>query len=320
MVTLHAEVTVSTTVAQDRDRLESGLVWAIRAVAALLAVALVGLGAYYYQRYSHTTLSVVDRDTRIVESQIRQRPDDLELRVAAANLYVAKGQYDEAISQAEEVLKMSPDHLGALLVLAQAQAQKGRRDLAIGYLTRAVELNKDNPMARASLRLALIHHNLGSLYLDQGQTEQAIAEFRQALAIDPTNADTLHLLGNALARQGHLDEAIQTYRQALRLVPDFPEAYQDLYRAYEGQGDHARADFASGMILYSAGKYGQALESLHRVAAAVPEMAEVHLGLAMTYEKTGDRAAALGEYRLALAEDGTSLAARQGIGRLGAQP
>ncbi|MCL4553446.1 MAG: tetratricopeptide repeat protein, partial [Candidatus Marsarchaeota archaeon] len=83
----------------------------------------------------------------------------------------------------------------------------GRTDLAIDYLSHTIEANKDNPMAKASLQLALVHQYLGSLYLDQGRTDDAIAEFRQSLEIDRGNAETLRMLGKGLATQGQIDEA-----------------------------------------------------------------------------------------------------------------
>ena len=302
------------------DKADLRLVWAIRATAAALGLALVCLGVFFYTRYAHASVSVVDRDTQAIESEIRQHPDDPGLRVAAANLYVAKGRSDLAVVQAEQVLKADPENLGAILALADARAALGQRDLAAIQLKHAVELNKDNPMSGASLQLALVHHKLGKIYLEQGMAAEAVAEFERALAIDPSNADSLYLMGKALAAQGKVDDAIDSYRRALRLVPDFPEVYNELYRAYETKGDLAHADAVWGLVRFSAGETDQALEILEKSARAGTDMVEVHLGLAMIYEKKGDTARALAEYRQALTMDASSVAARQGIGRMGGQP
>ena len=306
-----------TSAAGAESRVDRLLSRAIRVTAVLLAFSVVSLAVYWYgQRYTHATVSMVDRDTEIVEGQIRQQPNDPQLRVAVANLYVEKGLYDDAIAQAEQVLQISPDDLSAILALAQAHTKEGKLELAVNYLLRAIELNQDNPMARSSLQLALIYQYLGSTYMEMGRTEDAVGAFRHSLEIDHTNADTLHMLGNALAAQGQIDEAIESYRQALRLVPNFPEVHRDLYRAYERKGDRDLATYAFGMVRYSAGEYDQAVETLEKASQALPEMAETHLGLAMAYEKKGRRSEALEEYRKALALDGGSIAARQGTGRL----
>lgn len=293
---------------------------AVKAVAILLALSLLGTAGYWYlQRYTHESISVVDRDAQSIEAEIRQRPDDPQLRVAAANLYIEKGRLDDAISQADQLLKMSPDNLGALLALGRAYSAKGMLDAASGYLGRIVQLNADNPMAKSSLQLAQVHQELGNIYMKQGRAQDAAGEYRLALEGDRTNADTLRSLGNALVAQGQIDEGVKSLREALRFVPDFPEAYGDLYRAYEQNGDRALADYAFGMVRYSTGEYDQALESLKRAAGSLPDMSEVHLGLAMVYEKKGQRTEARDEYQKAAALDPNSIAAKQGALRLGSR-
>lgn len=293
---------------------------AVKAVAILLALSLLGTAGYWYlQRYTHESISVVDRDAQSIEAEIRQRPDDPQLRVAAANLYIEKGRLDDAISQADQLLKMSPDNLGALLALGRAYSAKGMLDAASGYLGRIVQLNADNPMAKSSLQLAQVHQELGNIYMKQGRAQDAAGEYRLALEGDRTNADTLRSLGNALVAQGQIDEGVKSLREALRFVPDFPEAYGDLYRAYEQNGDRALADYAFGMVRYSTGEYDQALESLKRSADSLPDMSEVHLGLAMVYEKKGQRTEARDEYQKAAALDPNSIAAKQGALRLGSR-
>jgi tetratricopeptide (TPR) repeat protein len=289
-------------------------------VALLLVVAVVLLGAYWYlQRYTHSSVSVVDRDTEAVEAQIRQQPDDLRLRVAVANLYLEKGRYQEAIAQAEQVLQRAPENLGALTTLGQAHSRQGNLEAAAGYLARAVEHNRENPMARTSLQLALVHQLLGEVYMKQGRAEDSAAEFRKVLEIDRTNADALYSLGKALAALGREDEALQSYRQALRLVPDFPEVYADLRQIYEARGDLPRAGFAQGMVQYASGDLDQAVDLLRAASQALPDAAEVHLGLAMAYEKRGLKAEAVEQYRRVASLEPDSIAAKQGLSRLGGQ-
>ncbi len=303
------------------DTRSRSLVWATRAVAALLLLSLAALGAYYLQRSSIPPhLSVIDRDIEALERDIRQRPDDPELRVAAANLYTEKGRLDDAISQAGQVLKINPRHFGTILALADAHGRRGETDMAVKYLTLAADLNKDNPMAGGSLLLATVHQRLGNIYLDLGRTAEAISELQQTLEINRTDADALRLLGNALEKQGRTAEAILSYRQSIRYVPEFTEAHADLLRAYRTQGDLARMDYAEGMLSYAHSEYDQAIARLERVNQSVLDMPEVHLGLAMAYEKVGRSADALEQYRQALTQDPTSVAARRAVARLGAQP
>lgn len=293
---------------------------AIRITALLLVLAVVGVGIYWYQiHYVHSSVSVEDRDALILEDQIRQQPNDTELRVALANLYLEKGHLDDAISQAEQVLRISRDNQGALLALGEAQRLKGEMAQAASSFSKIVDLNVDNPMAMSNLRLALAYQSLGGIYMAQGRAANAEAQYRRSLEIDRGSADTLRLLGNALASQGKLDEAVQSYTQAVRLVPDFREAYADMEQAYGSKGDADRAAYAEGMTDLVDGRFSLAVDKLSQAAKALPGASEVHLGLAMTYEKQGQRTRALDEYREAARLDGTSIAAKQGLGRLAGQ-
>ncbi len=301
--------------------LERRLRRAIWVVSAGLAVSLVGLPALYLaQRYVHPSVSLVDRDLQAVESQIRTAPGDPELRVAAANLYLASGRYGEAAAQAQQVLQQQPAHVGAALALEGALAGEGRASDAVEPLARAASLNHDNPVAGSSLELAALQQVLGHLYLDQGRAEDAVGALQAAVAIDRADADAWYWLGKADGATGRLDDATAALQQALRLVPDFGAAYTELASVDEQRGDAAGALFARGMLGYQAGSYDEAVATLQQAARAEPGAAEPHLGLGMAYEKLGRASDALAEYRQATVLDPTSYAARQGVGRLEQQP
>jgi len=55
------------------------------------------------------------------------------------------------------------------------------------------------------------HSNRGNTLHSQGKVDEAIAEYREALRIDPNHRDARYNLGIALYDQGALDEAIVEY-------------------------------------------------------------------------------------------------------------
>jgi len=298
--------------------------WLLRAIlttSVLLLLLLAAFGGYYYvssgSRAGDTSLG---GQLAPLEKQVRERPNDAELRVALANLYVEKGRLDDAIGQAKAALQLRKDHGGALLVLGTAYMNDGEYDEAIQVWQRLVELNKDNPMAKQSPELALVHHNLGNIYLQRGQLDDAVTEFEASLATDRTNADTYFLLGEARLGREDAKGAVEAYRQALRLTPGFSEAYTSLNKAYQAEGNAAGASYAQAMLLYLDGLYDEAIAKLEVLAAGEMNAAEVHLGMGMAYEKLGKKGKAYQEYEAALSLDPKSYAARQGLGRLGAQP
>jgi Flp pilus assembly protein TadD len=57
-----------------------------------------------------------------------------------------------------------------------------------------------------------------------GRPEEAIASFRRALEIDPTDAATHYNMGVALNNLGRPEEAIASYRRALEIDPSYKKA------------------------------------------------------------------------------------------------
>ena len=84
-----------------------------------------------------------------------------------------------------------------------------------------------------NLLASVIHHaeyhlGLGSLLLERGQVNEAIAHFQKALALQPDNAATHNNLGIAFFKKGQMDEAIRQFQEALRLKPDYADAHYNL--------------------------------------------------------------------------------------------
>jgi tetratricopeptide (TPR) repeat protein len=77
------------------------------------------------------------------------------------------------------------------------------------------------------------HYHLATLLLETGQYDEALQEFRAALRLMPESVEVRNNLGVALAAQGKLDEAIELFQQALTLEPEFPDARRNLAMALE---------------------------------------------------------------------------------------
>ncbi len=81
------------------------------------------------------------------------------------------------------------------------------------------------------------HNNLGLTLKKQGQTEEAIEHYLQALQIKPDFEDAHNNLGNALKKQGQIEVAIEHYLQALRIKPDYEKAHNNLAIALFRKGN-----------------------------------------------------------------------------------
>ena len=71
------------------------------------------------------------------------------------------------------------------------------------------------------------------LLAQQGKSREAIAQFSQALQVEPDSAEAHNSLGALLARQGELSKAIEHFREALRIKPGFRKAQRNLQIALQ---------------------------------------------------------------------------------------
>ena len=82
----------------------------------------------------------------------------------------------------------------------------------------------------------------------QGRLDTAIADFTEAIRLDPKNAETYSNRGWAYNRKGDHDTAIADCTEAIRLDPKMADAYGDRGWAYNEKGDYdtAIADCSRG--------------------------------------------------------------------------
>jgi tetratricopeptide (TPR) repeat protein len=76
----------------------------------------------------------------------------------------------------------------------------------------------------------------------EGKPEEAIARYREALAIDPDFLDALHGLALALAELERFEEAIEVGLKLIELEPDDPLVYTNLSRFHQRLGNIAEAE------------------------------------------------------------------------------
>jgi len=85
------------------------------------------------------------------------------------------------------------------------------------------------------------HNNLGMAYSRAGRNEEAIAEYRRALAIKDVYPQIHYNLANSLVSMKQYDEAETEYKKAIAMDSGFIFPYQNLYNLYTylGKSDEA---------------------------------------------------------------------------------
>jgi tetratricopeptide (TPR) repeat protein len=137
---------------------------------------------------------------------------------------------------------------------------------------------------REAIRLqpdfANAYNTLGDILFSVKQDCAAAAtEFRKATRLQPDNALYHNNLGVALQGQGKLDEAIAEYRSAIRFQPNFADAYLGIGEVleYQGKVDEAIVEYRSAARLQADSAYAHhclARALLRRPDRSDPERSE----------------------------------------------
>lgn len=69
-----------------------------------------------------------------------------------------------------------------------------------------------------------VHLRTGRKLYDEGNTEQALVEYKKALELDPTQPEPYLKIGKIKEFNGELDEAVASYEKFLKLDPGSPDA------------------------------------------------------------------------------------------------
>jgi len=99
-------------------------------------------------------------------------PESLDARLDLAELYLHQKRYPEASDYIDQVQQSNPEHRHAMLLKGILLFHQGSNEQSQQWLTKALNLNP-NP--------ARTHFYLGRVYEAQGDKDQALNHYRQAL-------------------------------------------------------------------------------------------------------------------------------------------
>jgi len=89
---------------------------------------------------------------------------------------------------------------------------------------------------KSSPNSSVAHGSLGRAYQEKGRLDEAVEQYKRAIAIYPDDYKAHYNLGVVYDQQGLLDKAVQSYQRAVQINPAYPNAHFNLGIIYQTQG------------------------------------------------------------------------------------
>lgn len=240
---------------------------------------------------SHYIMGVIYEDEGSLDKALAEYkeaakadPTSPLIHLRLASTYIKSSLFEEATSQAKEVVALNPQAAEPHALLALIYSLEKKLDLAAVEYEQALEKasrsnpkdiqiqkslgeiyfwRKDYEAAEKVYKLILglspqdaqAHFYLGIIYEEQKKPKEAQEEFKAAISIDPAYADALNSLGYIYAEQGiNLDEALALINKALEI----------------DAGNAAYID-SLGWAYFKKGRYDEAVKELERAVALMED-------------------------------------------------
>jgi len=180
-------------------------------------------------------------------------------------LFAIRGDWELAISDFTEVIKLDSN-------LAAAWVFRGRAFAA--SVSRMLEIEED-----FSDFIALAENGKNITTEQRAGYNKAIADYTQAIKLDPNFAPAYRDRGVAYSYSGDYDKALADFNQALRLNPNDPAAYRERGNVYGFKNDDTRA-----------------LADYNRAIEVNPDYSSSYVNRGNVYSRRGDNDQAITDY------------------------
>jgi tetratricopeptide (TPR) repeat protein len=218
--------------------------------------------------------------TAAAKEALQKLPNDRELRMVLDAQLADTGDPEKPLADVRSLLKGTPEDRDVYLRLAIMDQRLKR------WSDAEEALNKAEQLSTKSEDKEYVYFLRGSTYEREKKYDEAEAEFKKVLAVNPQSAATLNYLGYMNADRGlQLEESLTYIKQAVSLEPT-NGAYLD----------------SLGWAYFKLGKYDLAEESLNKASLHMASDPTVQDHLGDLYQKTGRLKLAAAHWERAVAE------------------
>jgi tetratricopeptide (TPR) repeat protein len=144
-----------------------------------------------------------------------------------------KGEFDKAIADFTESIRLDPRQAEVYCGRAYAYHQTGEFDKAIVDYDEAVRLDP---------KQATTYYNRGLAYAKKGDHDKAIVDFTEVILLNPKDAEAYYNRGCTYYKMGDYDKAIADYTEAMRINPNNGYVFYARGCSYLRNDQKAKAD------------------------------------------------------------------------------
>lgn len=268
----------------------------------------------------------------------RLNPDCANAYLLRGSALLNKQEYKKALDDFEQAIRLAPESAEAYLGRAQAHQNCNEVDASLVDFNEAIRLKPDYSMAyvgRGQILLLKAEQTPATLDISPGSVElpcdaerpanlrstsstedlynQSLADFEEAIRLDPLNSHAFSFRGFYRHRQGRFKEALEDFDEAIQLDPKLSMNYQfrarllssmhkmmdaldDYDQAIELNPNASQVLFERAFLLMNHGQREEALEDAHRAISLDPSNTAFHDLRAVLRFQSGDFDAAITDF------------------------
>ena len=275
---------------------------------------------------------------RELQAAVQYKPDSVSSHFALGSLWQSENRLDEAAEELKTALTIDPKFVPASLKLSQVLTSQNKLAAAIACLEDALRQSPAADQEEAlQTSLGLAYAESGDPKKDLEDTPQpgfnaaqfcrrslqfraairqkqpacgiqdaALAQYKEALRLDPGMEPSRLALGRLLLSRGNCSDSILALQAYTKHKPCDPEglhaqglAYGCLGRANDGieslkKAEHldpnnAGVHYDLGVMLAEASRTADAIQELKTAARMDPKDPKAHQQLALLFKKTGNK-------------------------------
>ena len=190
-------------------------------------IALANISVHHY---GNTDPKIIEKKRKfyleLCKKKIKNNPSAhsyYELGI----LYKENDDFENAVKSLKKAVELDSKHRLAFFELGIINEQKKNYDDAIKYYTESLRIKNDSNA----------YENLGVCYLKKGNIENAYANLKKAMLLNPNKYSIYNNLGAVLERNGNYDGAAQVLEIAIKLNPNNVVGFYNLGITLDKKGD-----------------------------------------------------------------------------------